>query len=828
MGKLPNPYSGTSERKRRKIIRENGTKLKPSNTKRRRHVTRQPNLNLFVTQGTDVTNVTTIITKDVADEFGRGYQEFAGHDEPDLRIAVEPEEDVHSDDSSGDGSESDDDSDEKDCTGNAAQGLPLCDSPEVADTFFLQYATGGTVRTKELEDQHNSLRQSVLQTDAACCCPHCGTTGNIVCEGRQPWKVIVITLNQPVAIDIPAVYCSNCKITYGMRPTALDCLPDSNVSWDLSKWHAGITVLWWQGMLLQVFDLLVFFTKHISADRFCASMLSNWRENGVNIPAVLTLDMLRQRLARVVRLSRNLKGLVEDYVESIPGWPCGSLNSCPCCGDSAIVSGNTRAKPAPDGTPGGCGADAAGAIPTTSATAVNTLGNAGGAGSGGTRRQGTAGGCGADAAGAIPTTSATAVNTLGNAGGAGSGGTRRQGTAGGCGADAAGAIPTTSATAVNTLGNAGGAGSGGTRRQGTAGGCGADAAGAIPTTSATAVNTLGNAGGAGSGGTRRQGTAGGCGADAAGAIPTTAATAVNTLGNAGGAGSGGTRRQGTAGGCGADAAGAIPTTAATAVNTLGNAGGAGSGGTRRQGTAGGCGADAAGAIPTTAATAVNTLGNAGGAGSGGTRRQGTADGCGADAAGAILGSGINLAGPVPSAGGVQEAHDGLSAWGLLRQGGVEDSGPGPSQLHSVHFDANFKLNLFRRKPYTQAYKQLNRRRFTISNQVLASLDHRGSAAADIGVNSHCSNFNADKVLAGESAKNLVTALGVALCRHGVLLRLVNLFTGACTGPLQPGGSNKASEGSEEGASTGQEGEAANKGQHPEALGEAASLVQGAY
>ncbi|GIL80714.1 hypothetical protein Vretifemale_10019 [Volvox reticuliferus] len=226
MGKLPNPYSGTSERKRRKIIRENGTKLKPSNTKRRRHVTRQPNLNLFVTQGTDVTNVTTIITKDVADEFGRGYQEFAGHDEPDLRIAVEPEEDVHSDDSSGDGSESDDDSDEKDCTGNAAQGLPLCDSPEVADTFFLQYATGGTVRTKELEDQHNSLRQSVLQTDAACCCPHCGTTGNIVCEGRQPWKVIVITLNQPVAIDIPAVYCSNCKITYGMRPTALDCLPE--------------------------------------------------------------------------------------------------------------------------------------------------------------------------------------------------------------------------------------------------------------------------------------------------------------------------------------------------------------------------------------------------------------------------------------------------------------------------------------------------------------------------------------------------------------------------------------------------------------------------
>ncbi|GIL81219.1 hypothetical protein Vretifemale_10273 [Volvox reticuliferus] len=83
--------------------------------------------------------------------------------------------------------------------------------------------------------------------------------------------------------------------------------------------------------------------------------------------------------------------------------------------------------------------------------------------------------------------------------------------------------------------------------------------------------------------------------------------------------------------------------------------------------------------------------------------------------------------------------------------------------------ACFKLNLLAHKGYSSNYTQLGWRRYFY-------LTPPSSRCCLMAI-THCSNFNADKVLAGESRKNLITAVGVALCRHGMLLRLMNLFSG---------------------------------------------------
>jgi hypothetical protein len=148
----------------------------------------------------------------------------------------------------------------------------------------------------------------------------------------------------------------------------------------------------------------------------------------------------------------------------------------------------------------------------------------------------------------------------------------------------------------------------------------------------------------------------------------------------------------------------------------------------------------------------------------------------------------------------------------------EACGLGPSSLHSVHFDANFKLNLISQKGYLPDYEQLERRRYFLSNKSVQAALADGNAAQRIGV-THCSNFSADKVgsdtdthsacrisdfspsyrsllpsprrfvarcfrlirvvwhLTIQRLQNLVTAVGVAVCRHGMILRLLNLFTG---------------------------------------------------
>ena len=136
---------------------------------------------------------------------------------------------------------------------------------------------------------------------------------------------------------------------------------------------------------------------------------------------------------------------------------------------------------------------------------------------------------------------------------------------------------------------------------------------------------------------------------------------------------------------------------------------------------------------------------------------------------------------------------------------VEDVLAGPGCIHSLHFDGCFKLNLLSRgKFHCQLYKQWERRRYFLHNGAVNEVD--GTWATDNGP-SRCSTFHADRVLASENSKvcnagvafcsplsclychcpfckptlcsmqNLITGAGAVLCRHGMLMRLMNLFTG---------------------------------------------------
>ncbi|EFJ45775.1 hypothetical protein VOLCADRAFT_105800 [Volvox carteri f. nagariensis] len=64
-------------------------------------------------------------------------------------------------------------------------------------------------------------------------------------------------------------------------------------------------------------------------------------------------------------------------------------------------------------------------------------------------------------------------------------------------------------------------------------------------------------------------------------------------------------------------------------------------------------------------------------------------------------------------------------------------------LHSVHFDACFKLNLLSHKGYVSGYTQLGRPRYFLPNASIQQVLLDGHASQQIGV-THCSNFDADK------------------------------------------------------------------------------------
>jgi hypothetical protein len=133
----------------------------------------------------------------------------------------------------------------------------------------------------------------------------------------------------------------------------------------------------------------------------------------------------------------------------------------------------------------------------------------------------------------------------------------------------------------------------------------------------------------------------------------------------------------------------------------------------------------------------------------------TTGGLGDGLAGAAAEAAAGAAGAPPGDSGAGSSTGGSAGieWRPMLEA-TEPAGPGPSSLHSAHFDCVFKLNQFKRAcrslKYSINYRQLARRRYTLGNTYVRGFEPP-KGAVDIGRNTDCSTFTADRVLAKEEA-----------------------------------------------------------------------------
>ncbi|EFJ45187.1 hypothetical protein VOLCADRAFT_118483, partial [Volvox carteri f. nagariensis] len=251
---------------------------------------------------------------------------------------------------------------EEDASSGEGSDIDEDDGPEdansrqlVAEVYFKFVHKTIASRKNLLHQAGVTFRNAVTAADVSTC-PTCGaeSSGNpLSCP------VTVVTWDQPIELEVPVHYCGTCRKQFSIRPTAVDCLQDSNVSWDISDRRAGIAVVWWHQLILQQFDQLAFYTRHISADRFCAAMVENWSCNGFQ-DSIATTISLRKRLRQALLLYHYLQGMEEDYPEGLVGWCNGALNACPCCGDEKTYpSRGSGFAHSPQGEPTGIEPDAA-------------------------------------------------------------------------------------------------------------------------------------------------------------------------------------------------------------------------------------------------------------------------------------------------------------------------------------------------------------------------------------------------------------------------------------------------------------------------------------
>ncbi|PNW79968.1 hypothetical protein CHLRE_08g373361v5 [Chlamydomonas reinhardtii] len=628
-------------------------------------------------------------------------------------------------------------SDDEDTEQGDDASVDVAAQVRVRKAFLKHYASGADSRSRLLDSAADTLRalaQAIPRT-----CPGCGVSAVF---GGKRCSVTIVTWEQPVIAEIPVGWCTTCKQGCNLLPVQADCVSDSNSGWDLDRAHSGKNVLWWHQSVLQMYDILSFRTRHLSADAFCDAMMNSWERNGISRPSSVSATTLRQRMREALLLYMDCQNVIEDYPEdTITDWPRGALNSCPCCGDSVTCA--AMAVDAGAGPAGGAMAAGVAAAPAVVGETVVGA-RAGPSGSGGVAGvdmadAGPAGG--AMAAGVAAAPAVVGETVVGaRAGPSGSGGVAGvdmadAGPAGG--AMAAGVAAAPAVVGETVVGaRAGPSGSGGVAGvdmadAGPAGG--AMAAGVAAAPAVVGETVVGaRAGPSGSGGV--------AGVDMADAGPAS----------------------------GAMAAGVAAAAAVAGETVVGaRAGPSGSGGV--------AGVDMADAGPASGAMAAGVAAAAAVAGE-------TVVGARAGPSGSGGVAGVDMADAGPAGGAMAAATVAMlgaaavaSAW-LLTACSPEGSGPGPSCLHSVHFDACFKLNLLAFRGYAAQYTQLARRRLFLPNTLIQQVLADGTASQQIGA-THCSNFNADKVLAAESRKNLITAVGAVLCRHGMLLRLMNLFGG---------------------------------------------------
>ncbi|PNW79967.1 hypothetical protein CHLRE_08g373360v5 [Chlamydomonas reinhardtii] len=226
-------------------------------------------------------------------------------------------------------------SDDEDTEQGDDASVDVAAQVRVRKAFLKHYASGADSRSRLLDSAADTLRalaQAIPRT-----CPGCGVSAVF---GGKRCSVTIVTWEQPVIAEIPVGWCTTCKQGCNLLPVQADCVSDSNSGWDLDRAHSGKNVLWWHQSVLQMYDILSFRTRHLSADAFCDAMMNSWERNGISRPSSVSATTLRQRMREALLLYMDCQNVIEDYPEdTITDWPRGALNSCPCCGDSVTCNG---------------------------------------------------------------------------------------------------------------------------------------------------------------------------------------------------------------------------------------------------------------------------------------------------------------------------------------------------------------------------------------------------------------------------------------------------------------------------------------------------------
>ncbi|EFJ43100.1 hypothetical protein VOLCADRAFT_96797 [Volvox carteri f. nagariensis] len=181
----------------------------------------------------------------------------------------------------------------------------------VREAYVRDFAAAAESRTCFLSSSAGVLRSLAGSRPEAC--PRCGVRSP---QGGRTCPVTIITWEQPICVDVPVCWCTPCRAWYNVRPTELDCLPDTKPGWDLNLHRDGQHVLWWHQPLLQLFNLVSFRSRNLSAVAFCSALQDTWQRNGIRRPASVLATTLRKRLRQALLLYTDCQGAVDDYPEA--------------------------------------------------------------------------------------------------------------------------------------------------------------------------------------------------------------------------------------------------------------------------------------------------------------------------------------------------------------------------------------------------------------------------------------------------------------------------------------------------------------------------------
>ncbi|GFR41764.1 hypothetical protein Agub_g2520, partial [Astrephomene gubernaculifera] len=184
---------------------------------------------------------------------------------------------------------------EPDKSSHSDEQEPLVYGDALSQAYINHHHLALGVRQRLLAAQRREVESAVRSAvDTPPPCPRCSTAGSPA--GCQRCPVTIVMWDQAISVEVPLFWCQDCSSNYSIQPTVVDCLPDNRTFWDVSRRIGDNAVLWWHRTVLQQYHQLTCLLRRVSADGFCAAMLSNWEKNGVPCPSSVPVSSLRKRM----------------------------------------------------------------------------------------------------------------------------------------------------------------------------------------------------------------------------------------------------------------------------------------------------------------------------------------------------------------------------------------------------------------------------------------------------------------------------------------------------------------------------------------------------